>query len=197
MGAALLFTAALIPGPLIGVIALVLSLLFFINGIRSDFVNTYHELVVISLLVALPVSFFISAVFLDWFSQDQRKADLLQGIFTVFGLWLVISSGYIFDYLERWISLGAAFELSDMTLLLIDIGSAAIFVASSIALSVIFLSLLIELPFAWATNSSSIKINICLTAIRPLIVIFILSLASQLIISFVLRQFAAAAIIQA
>ena len=157
MGAALLLFSALIPGPVTGIIALVLAIILFLGGVSSDAFSQSQIVALIALLLTIPFALFFSGVLLDKVAVEKSSAEMFQGIFSVFGLWLLLSSGFLFDYLELWSRYVESNGLSSLTSLLIQLGSATFFVASAIALSTIVLILIVELPFAWFSTASKIK----------------------------------------
>jgi len=178
-----LLSVAWLPGAII----LLIGTLIFLASLDFEF-SAVEVLVVSSFVLALPFAAFIAGTFLDRFSLHSAGGNTLSMLATVLAFALMLGSNTSLEYFSLALELMTQTSGLSRLAIFISVTNTAFFCGSLIAFCLMTAQALLELPVAWFSSVSRVRLHGTMTAVRPLIVLLIFTFSFNLVIGLFIAE---------
>lgn len=170
-------------GFLIG-LGILVGLLTYFTGELGISLSFLEQFLLVTSVMALPLGFYLAGAYLDNFLADRFKVQLpLALFFCLFGTYVAIEQGLFLDQLEHSINLALVSVDGSVALLFLENLSKILMTSTGIVLTILFLSLVVILPFAWLAQNTRLHFNWELSSVNLVLVIFLIATTYQLVLS--------------
>ncbi len=142
--------------------------------------NIYQYILFSTILISIPLSAFIAGLLLDRFifNNNIEKHGLFNGLLFCASMFLALNSNQLVNYIDA--ALSVTLNATRITALVLSSINTSLLAGCILALSVIFILLMCELPFKLLKVARDSYANINFSAIRPILACFILALTLQI-----------------
>ena len=177
-----------------GISALVMAIqiLLYGAGVPAGFAVS---LGVAALVLAVPFAAMLAGLVLDRFCFPVNGVKIFRQAAILLALLMLLSENLLFDYLEAGLRITAEHAWRDAIAFCAACGSAIIFCAGLMSISLMLLAGLVEALMRWFGEASGYSRIVTYSALRPLLVITGASIAINLISGLFVAELSPAAIL--
>ena len=169
-----LFAAFFMGGLCAAIAALTLAIYFLVPDL-----NIEQYFLFFVLLISIPLSAYVAGLLLDRFILKERTEyrGLFSGLLFCASMFLALNSDQFISFLGSALRVSLS-EVEIVALILSSINNSLL-AGSALALLVIFILLLSEIPFKLLQNARNSYATISFSSIRPILTCFILAMLLQ------------------
>ncbi|MGI6524306.1 MAG: hypothetical protein ACOX2O_03295 [Bdellovibrionota bacterium] len=169
-----------------GLLAIVFAGCVFFSALSID-LSLCSYILLMTFLAAVPFSAYVTALLLDNITWENGNKQILHTVIFGGACYFAFSSDMALTFVEAAL---AAATFPQQLLILIAIINGACLCGSVVALGIIFLLWLVELPFLWISRALRSRVFVPFTALRPTLVCLLLTVFIHTIATFFVENLA-------
>lgn len=163
-------------GCIAGVLALAVALHVYSVAVLGA-LSTLQLLVLFVLISAVPLAAWGTVLFLNLYCYSQSTLRSLQQLGVVLALTAALHSPAMYEYLEAALRVSMQADWKQACALFLTAAGAIVFCAALVAVVVMLLLAVFEVPMRWFLEAGQFHLAIPFSAMRPLMAILMCALA--------------------